>query len=352
MRYHEPAIAGARFAARPPPAEAGRSTADLYRRVADLCRRGPQTLEALCDALDMPPSKTRQLVTDAQAAGYTIAMAGDSYALQSPDIADSHEGAVKVAPVTGDRYLLGVCSDLHFGSKYVMRAQLADYVDAAYAQGVRTMVCAGDLLDGCYRHGVWELSHHGWDEQARDCFEALPAKPGLSWHFVDGNHDETFWSASGAVSGRRLEDYFRGRGRDDLHFLGAREGNLAVSCGNVRRPVRVQLWHPKPNKAYALSYQLQKRIEAFAPGTKPDVLVAGHWHCAVYLATRGVHAVAAGCFQSPESSFSRSLVGGVSCGGWVLEWQLTRDGTLREVGAKWRAYYHHEEARALELQAS
>jgi hypothetical protein len=254
--------------------------------------------------------------------------------------------------VTGERYLLGVCSDLHVGSKYCMRQQLRDYTDAAYTMGVRRFVLAGDILDGCYKHGMWELSHHGWDEQARDAFESLPRYDDAEWYAIDGNHDETFWASSGAVSGQRLEDYFRNRGRADLHWIGQRAGTLSIRCGDIARPVKVELWHPRPNRAYALSYQLQKRVEAYAPGCKPDVVVGGHWHAAAYFECRGVHALAAPCFQSPESSFARSLVGGVSCGAWVLGWQMTRDGTMRRVSAERWAYYHREESRALELAAS
>jgi UDP-2,3-diacylglucosamine pyrophosphatase LpxH len=281
-----------------------------------------------------------------------VDVAGGEVSWRKPEAAPVEPASAAIKPCTGNRFRLGVCSDLHFGSKYCMREQLADYAQQAYVSGVRAFVVAGDLLDGCYRHGVWELSHHGWDEQARDALESLPQLDGAAWYFIDGNHDGTFWDQTGAVSGERLQDYFAQRGRDDLIYLGHREGNVKLRLAGVRRPVHVQLWHPKPGKAYALSYQLQKRIEAYAPGTKPDVLIAGHWHTCVYLETRGIHSLAAGCFQSPESAFARSLAGGVSCGGWVLSWECTAAGTMRRVAAERWAYYHREDSRELELAAS
>lgn len=336
-----------------PVARAAEPACADVERLVRLCRGKPQSLSQLCDALDLSPRRVRDLLEQAKRQGYSVDVAGDALAWREPaDLAAPQTPTVSVAQTTGGRFLLGVCSDLHFGSKYCMREQLADYVQWLYGRGVRVVLVAGDILDGCYRHGMWELSHHGWDEQAQDCFASLPQHPGLSYYYIDGNHDQTSWEQTGAVSGQRLQDYFRQNGRDDIHYLGAREGNLSLRLGGVRRPIKAQLWHPKAGKAYAESYQLQKRIEAYGPGTKPDLLAAGHWHTSVYLNTRGIHAVSAGCFQSPLSAFARSLVGGVSNGGWLLSLECTETGTLRTVGIEWRGYYHAEQSRALDLAAA
>lgn len=326
---------------------------DDVRRLVDLCRARPRSLRDVCDALNCSPRAAEELLEHARSAGYTVDVAGDAVAWRRPDAELRIAAATAtIKPCTGSRFKLGVCSDLHFGSKYTMREQLEEYARSAYAQGVRVFVVAGDLLDGCYKHGMWELSHHGWDEQARDAFESLPRLDGAVWYVIDGNHDATFWDQTGAVSGERLQDYFASRGRSDLIYLGHREGNLTIRMAGVQRPIAVQLWHPRPGKSYALSYQLQKRVEAYAPGTKPDVLVAGHWHTCVYLESRGIHALAAGCFQSPESAFARSLAGGVSMGGWVLSWECTPSGTMRRVAAERSAYYVREESRAIDLERS
>ena len=329
------------------------TSADDVARLVRLCRGRPQTLGQLCDALDMPPRRVRELAEQAKSQGYSVDVAGDVLAWRNPvDTSEPDVPTVNVAQSTGKRFLLGCASDFHFGSKYCMREQLADYCDKLYRAGARTVLMAGDMLDGCYRHGMWELSHHGWDEQAQDCLESLPRLPGLTYYFIDGNHDLTTWAQTGAVSGARLQDFFRQNGRNDLHYLGASEGNVSLALEGVRRPVRAQAWHPKPGKSYALSYQIQKRIESYAPGTKPDILVCGHWHTAVYVVTRGIHALAAGCFQSPESAFARSLAGGVSCGGWMLSLECTETGTLRHVSAEHWSYYHSEESRGIELEPS
>lgn len=324
---------------------------DDVRRLVEACRRGPRTLEQLCDQLQCWPARVQQLAQQARAHGYTVEVAGNALAWQAPDAARAAaEQTVQLRQTTGDRFTIAVCSDLHFGSKYCMREQLVDYMRQVYADGARVCVIAGDILDGCYAHGRWELSHHGWDEQARDAFESLPRLDGLHYYAIDGNHDSTFWAETGMVSGERLVDYFSANGRTDLTFCGAREGRLSLRMPRVARPLVIEAWHPRAQKAYALSYQMQKRVEAYAPGTKPDVLVCGHWHSAGYFAVRGIHALSAGCFQSGESAFSRSLVGGVSCGGWSLSWQATGNGTVRRVRPEFFSYYHREDSRAVDVE--
>ncbi len=336
----------------PSPGAGSDATAPELLELATFCRSRQRSLEDVCERFRCPPSGARQLLNRARAAGYTIDLAGDALAWRAPeDVPSPTVETVALRPVTGDRFVVAVCADLHFGSKYCMREALADYMRQVYADGARICLVAGDILDGCYQHGRWELSHHGWDEQARDALESLPQLEGMRYYAIDGNHDTTFWAESGMVSGQRLVEYFSAHGRTDVTYLGSREGRLSLRMLRIQRPVLVELWHPRPHKAYALSYQMQKRIEAYAPGTKPDVLICGHWHTALYLETRGIHALAAGCFQSPESSFARSLVGGVSCGGWSLSWQATTVGTLRRVRAERWAYYHREDARAVELES-
>lgn len=313
---------------------------DDVRRLLGATRRGPVPFADLCDALDLSPAKCRALIDRAQSDGFAVSVDHGEVSFRLPEGGGEHH--VDVAPATSGPHMVGVISDVHFGSKHCLRAQLRDFVDQAYARGVRHILSPGDWLDGVYRHSLYEQSHRGFDEQADDAFESLPARPGLVYHFIDGNHDDTLSDAIGMESGRALVERFKARGRDDLRFYGRRGAYLRIFGA------RVELWHPRSGKSYALSYQLQNHIRDYAVGQKPDILLAGHWHIWTYFEQRGVHALACGTFQGGGSAFGKSLGGAPSMGGTILSWELTDHGTIRRFAVERSAYYEHEHTRDTE----
>jgi predicted phosphodiesterase len=243
---------------------------------------------------------------------------------------------VVIPPVVGKRQIVGVISDTHLGSKYCLREQLVDFIEYAYERGVREILHPGDILDGMYKHGVWELTHHGLDEQTQDLFETLPQKKGLNYRAICGNHDHSLTMGCGVDVGPFIENYFSARGRRDFHSYGNRGAYLKV------HGVLVHLWHPRSGGAYALSYPLQKKIENYAPSAKPGLLLAGHWHSYVQMFKRGIHAFACPTFQGAGSEFSKSLTGDPAIGGLLLDWELTGDGTIRNFRSEYRAYFEKE----------
>lgn len=320
-------------------ASAASPAGDGDARFADLVRiadRG-RTFAQACDDLDVSPRRLRTMLDDAAARGYRIGIAGEVVA-RTPDEHTQRTADVGAAPVVGDRCMIAVISDTHFGSKYCLREPLREFIQHAYARGVRHVLHAGDVLDGCYDHGRWELSHHGVDDQIQDCLDTLPVLPGLAYHYISGNHDLTFTSSTGLDTGRLIEDRARTAGRTDLHYHGARGALLRLNR------VKVALWHPRSGKSYALSYQLQNHIRDLPSATnrKPDLLFAGHWHTSVSLEQRAVHASAVPCWQGGGSAFGKSLGGAPSIGGLIVSWDATEGGTLRRVAVERTAYYEVE----------
>jgi predicted phosphodiesterase len=310
---------------------------DDVRRLLDATRRAPVPFADLCDLLDLSPRKCRELVEGAQQAGYAVSVDHGEVSFRLPEGGQEH--VVDVAPATSGPHLVAVISDVHFGSKWCLRRQLRDFVEHAHARGVRHVLSPGDWLDGVYRHSLYEQSHRGFDEQAQDALESLPHLPGLTYHFIDGNHDDTLSDAIGMESGRALVERFAASGRHDLRFYGRRGAYLRLFGA------RIELWHPRSGKSYALSYQLQNHIRDYAVGQKPDVLLAGHWHIWTYFEQRGVHALACGTFQGGGSAYGRSLGGAPSMGGTLLSWELTDHGTIRRFAVERSAYYEQEHVR-------
>ena len=316
----------------PPECNPGR---DYTRLVAEARRRGA-TLGSVGAAMGIDPVAVATLIADARAAGWAIDMAGEMVGIRAAPPVDEQ---VDVAPISGDMQVVAAAGDFHFGSKYCMRAEIRDFVAIAYLRGAREVLVPGDILDGCYRHGRFELSHHGISDQADDAVATLPALPGLAYHCICGNHEQTFTENVGVEVGRFIEDRFRAAGRSDIKFHGNSGAYLRI------RGMVVDLWHPKGSAPYALTYVLQKRIESYSPGLKPDILLCGHLHKSARCTVRGVHGYLVPCFQSGGSAFGNSLVGAPVNGGLILSWRTTEHGTLRSVTSEEISYYHNERAR-------
>lgn len=313
----------------------------LMHKLVQASKKGPLVFSDLCDKLDLSPSKTRSLIEEAREMGINIHSEHNHVGIRHSE-PEERIRQIGIAPVIGKRQKVGVISDTHLGSKYCLREQLKEFVHYAYDQGVREILHPGDVLDGMYRHGIFEVSHVGLDDQARDLFETLPQLPGLTYHGITGNHDFTFTEASGVDVGHFLSNYFKKRGRNDLHFYGNRGAFLKV------RGAIVHLWHPRSGVSYARSYALQKHIEKYSSGEKPNVLLAGHWHVYCHVYERGVHAVACPTFQGGGSAFSKSLGGAPAIGGMILSWDLTEHGTLRSFIHEYRAYFEMEKPQTID----
>jgi predicted phosphodiesterase len=309
-------------------------------KLVKLMKKGPIGFSELCDKLDLPPSKTRQLVDQAKEMGVMLHVEHNHVGMKSTET-DVRVRQIGVAPVVGQRQKIAVISDTHLGSKYCLREQLKEFIHYAYAQGVREILHPGDVLDGIYRHGIFEVSHTGLDDQTQDLFETLPQLPGLTYHGITGNHDQTFTDQSGVDVGHFITNYFAKRGRKDFQFYGNRGAFLKV------RGAVVHLWHPRSGVPYARSYGIQKQIEKYTV-VKPNLLFTGHWHISCQLFERGVHAFACPTFQGGGSAFGKSIGGSPAIGGLIVSWDLTKDGTLRSLVSELRSYFEVEKPVELE----
>lgn len=326
---------------RPAKAVVTNGEGELVDELVRFCRQKPRTAEEVCDHLDIGPARARALVVEARDMGCPLELHGERIAWHLPEEYRGPVARVDVAPAVGAWHSFAVVGDIHFGSKYCRDDFLVDFFEQAYGRGCRTFLQLGDITDGEYRHGIRELRAHGMDEQQDECIERLPRRDGVQWYFIDGNHDETFTNSAGAVAGTSLVNRARARGRHDMTFLGQRLGRIELDTGASYAP-RIDLWHPKQGASYALSYRLQKKIENYAPGDKPDFLLCGHLHTFCRILSRGVHGVICGTFQGGGSAFSNSLPGGVALGGLIVNYTLTASGTLRNVAMEWVSYYENE----------
>jgi UDP-2,3-diacylglucosamine pyrophosphatase LpxH len=256
--------------------------------------RKPISFTDLCDRLDLSPAKVHALAAKSK---IKLDLGNDHVQLSAREQIRTVQ-PTRILPTKSKRQTVGVISDLHLGSKFCLRDQLVDCVEYMYSLGIRHILCPGDWLDGCYKHGVFELSHTGLEDQTRDLAETLPRKRGLNYHGITGNHDETFADLTGVDVGRYIHSV-----RPDIHFYG-RCGAFLKIYGAV-----VHLWHPLGGMSYAKSYKLQKQIEKYGAGEKPDILLGGHVHQFVQVEDRGVFSCLCPTFQASGSAFSKRLGG-------------------------------------------
>lgn len=307
---------------------------DPMQDLVDATRR-PIDFSSLCDKLGKSPAQLRDLLDRAQSRGINLNVGNDhvqlSPAQQVREVQDT-----RILPTSSPRQTVGVISDLHLGSKYCLRAQLRDCVEHFHARGIRQVLICGDLLDGCYQHGVFELSHTGLEDQTEDLFLTLPALDGLTYHAITGNHDMTFASASGVNVGSFIVGYFRDRGRRDIRFYGDCGAFLSIA-GAV-----VHLWHPLGGASYAKSYKLQKQIEKYGAGEKPHILLTGHLHQFATVEDRGVFGVLVPAFQASGSAFSKRLGGQPALGGLILSWEIAGRDLVRNFSVERRRYFEIE----------
>jgi predicted phosphodiesterase len=228
------------------------------------------------------------------------------------DVKGERSTKVVAAEPDGATIKVGVISDLHAGSKYCANGKLTKAIEDMYSQGVRVIMVPGDLLDGIYHHGKYEVSESGLEDQTQKLVSLLPNLPGLVYYAITGNHDQTFAAACGVNVGRYIEDAFRGVGRNDFLFVGQRCGYVDVGG------VTINMWHPTGSVGYATSYKLQRKVESYEPGNKPDILLVGHWHKQGYVQCRAVHAFACPSMQFGGSDFGNSLIGDSTVGYIVL----------------------------------
>lgn len=300
----------------------------LVQKLMTAIRKKDASFRDLCDQLDLSPKKLEELLDAAMESGFQISVNRDRIGM-TPKTTSTPSGEWELSSANfapGEEQRIAVISDIHFGSKYCLREQVRSFVTNAYRQGIREIFCPGDLLEGCYKHARFELSAVGWDEQAAECLDYLPELEGLTYHYIDGNHDGTWTQQTGLESGKGLLLLSRDRGRKDLHYYGERGATL--NYGGTR----IGLWHPKKGLGYARSYQLQTYVRDVNPKRIPDLLFAGHWHRYVKFRQQNVWSFASGTFQHPDSAFGKSLGSDVELGGLIVRWRKDSDGEIRHIG--------------------
>ena len=223
-----------------------------------------------------------------------------------------------------------IIGDTQFGSKYAQLTYLHSFYDLCEREGIKNVYHTGDLTDGLkMRAGhEYELYTVSADDMRDDVIKNYPRRDGIMTHFISGNHDASIYKHVGYDICAAIAN-----GRPDMVYLGRDCAviNLTPNC-------TLELRHPWDGTAYALSYKIQKMIEAMESDSKPNILAVGHYHKAEYLFYRNVHALQTGCFQG-QTPFTRGKGISVHLGGWLVTVRVDENGYIQGIAPEFVPYY-------------
>lgn len=223
-----------------------------------------------------------------------------------------------------------IMGDTQIGSKYAQLTHLHSFYDLCEKEGIRDVYHTGDITDGLkMRVGhEYELYEVSADDMRDDVIKNYPKRDGITTHFISGNHDASIYKHVGYDIGQAIAN-----ARSDLKYLGR---DCAII--NLTPKCTLELRHPWDGTAYALSYKIQKMIEAMESDSKPNILAVGHYHKAEYLFYRNVHALQTGCFQS-QTPFTRGKGISIHIGGWIVTIRVDENGSIQGFAPEFVPYY-------------
>lgn len=196
---------------------------------------------------------------------------------------------------------IGVFGDSHIGNINYDRNLFNFMSDEFKKEKVNLICCAGDIMDGWYQNrpaSLFEQNRIGLDQQLEMTVEDF-SKFEKPLYFITGNHEyNTFMRGAGIEVGNYLEEKLNSNGIDS-HFLGNMQGDLVLKNGQ-----KIRMLHPDGGSSYALSYKPQKIIESLEGGDKPNIMLIGHYHKALYMFYRNVHTFMTGTLMG-QSKFMK-----------------------------------------------
>ena len=324
------------------------------QKVWRLLTHSPQTIYSIADQLDSSPRAIREAIATLEAEQYLIESDGQTVRKYEPEGGTSSHfphNPIDLDEYDGKLIRFGVISDNHMCSRYARPDVDNALYDIFATEGITTVYNTGNWIDGEARFNKSDLNVHGAGNQCRHFAKNYPAREGVTTYFIAGDdHEGWYTQREGIDIGKLAESYAREEGREDLVYLGYMEHDVVIPADNGQTVIR--LMHPGGGSAYAVSYTAQQIANSLTGGTKPNVLILGHYHKAEYLYYRGIHMVQAGCTMD-QSPFMRKKRLAAHIGGWIIEMRQSSDGSVRRFKAEWISFFDgafHENEWAYKME--
>jgi len=237
----------------------------------------------------------------------------------------------KSVDISGKRIKYGVISDSHIGHKCYDERVMDIAAHVFRREKVDFVLHGGDICEGHYesrRQGsIFELNIIGGDNQVEKAVSELE-KITCPIYAITGNHcGNTFMKMSGFDIGVRLQERLK-----NFHYMGQQEGSIRLKSGQ-----NILLSHPDGGTAYAISYKVQKIVEALEGGTKPAIMHVGHFHKAEYLFYRNIHVFQNACLER-QTPFMRNNHIAAMVGFWTVDLTIGKRG-IEIIAPKFYPFY-------------
>jgi len=236
-------------------------------------------------------------------------------------------------PIKENQFRIAIISDLHIGSLYENLSVIEACYKRCISEGISDILMPGDIFDGhkIYAGQEFELHKRGWDEQREWGLKVIPYSPKIKVHFITGNHDHSFKKCAGISVGKEWAKL-----RPDWNFVGEDYGDVTFTTRSGRKFV-ISMLHPDGGSAYTLSYKPQRIVEQLEGGTKPNIMLIGHFHKAEFIPSyRNVAVLQAGTGQR-QTPFMKRKPSAAHVGFWNLE--VTIGKMTNSIKAEFSAFY-------------
>jgi predicted phosphodiesterase len=240
------------------------------------------------------------------------------------------QGKMPIIDFSGRHIRFGYMTDPHIGSIYFVKEWWDEAIRQMKKEKCEFMCLSGDVTDGMKlgRHKqIYELIKIGYTQQKDYAIEQLK-KWGKKMYVIDGNHDRWYVDSAGAIIVQEICEHVK-----DAEFLGHDEGDISLGG-----KARLRIWHGSDGDSYAFSYRLQKIIESFTGGDKPNMILCGHTHKSLYMPCyRNVQAISGGA-MCKQSKWMRSTRKANHSGFWIIDLWINKTG-ITKCSPTWYSFY-------------
>lgn len=269
------------------------------------------------------------VVSDLKEDGLLVEECGDLLKVQTlPIIKDENKHPMNW---DGNKIIrFGIAGDKQFNSKYTQITYMHQLYDLFEREGIDKVFDPGDLDEGeKMRKGhEYECYNQGADDHIAEIVKNHPYRKGITTYFITGNHDHSLLKLAGYDIGIAIA-----KQREDMVYLGQSFATVELTPNCT-----LELRHPLDGTAYAISYKIQKMVEAISAGEKPNILAVGHYHKAEYLFYRNIHCIQTGCLQG-QTQWMRGKGISAALGGWIIEAEVDKEGTILRFKMEFIPFY-------------
>jgi len=293
--------------------------APKWEKARALLAKGRCTLESLAIAAGTSDLDAAVWLSGQKAAGLNVVELNGSYTVPKAPAYGAAGEQVEIYSDSDSVFRFGCSTDQHLCSKYARVDCLHWLYDRFAAEGLEAVANCGNWIDGEARFNIHDLLVHGMDAQLDYLVEHYPSREGVTTYAVAGDdHEGWYCQKFGVDIGRHAEDRFIAAGRSDWRNIGFMEGRISLVNSQTGKASSLMLVHPGGGSAYAHSYQPQKLVESLEGGTKPAILLIGHYHKQSFNRIRNVYTVQCGTTQE-QTPFMRKKRLEAHVGGAIVE---------------------------------